>query len=263
MELFSLDGKTVLLTGAAGGIGAALATGLAQAGADMALCDIEEERLKSVVADVSAGTNGRHHAYRINMADIEALGGVVDEVLRDYGKIDVLINCAGVNKREGFLDVEVDTYDKLMNINLKGLFFLSQEVVKKSMKNTGGKIINVGSYNTTSMMGGVSVYGATKSAVYALTRSMCMEWAKFNIHANCVAPGHILTPLTTVTWENEERAAYLRERIALRRPGTPQEIVGTVILLASPASNYISGALFNIDGGALAGGSPWNYDTKY
>lgn len=119
------------------------------------------------------------------------------------------------------------------------------------------------SYNSTSMLGGVSVYGATKSAVAALTRSMAVEWAKFNIQANAIAPGHILTNLTKVTWENEHRANYLRERIAAERPGNPDEIVGIAILLAAAASSYITGDLINVDGGAIAGGKPWEFDTKY
>ncbi|MGI6669892.1 MAG: SDR family NAD(P)-dependent oxidoreductase [Acetivibrionales bacterium] len=175
--------------------------------------------------------------------------------------MDILVNCAGINKREGFLDVEESTYDRIMNVNLKGVFFLTQEVVRRSMRHTGGKIINIGSYNSTGVLGGVSVYGATKSAVAALTRSMAVEWAKFNIQANCIAPGHILTDLTKVTWENEHRANYLRERIAAERPGRPEEIVGLLLLLASDASSYMTGHLFNVDGGALVGGKPWQFDT--
>ena len=111
--------------------------------------------------------------------------------------------------------------------------------------------------------GGVSVYGASKNGVAALTRSMAIEWGKFNILANCIAPGHILTPLTVPTWEHQERSAYLRERITLGRPGLPEELVGLTILLASEASGYMTGQLYNLDGGALAGGQPWPFDTKY
>jgi NAD(P)-dependent dehydrogenase (short-subunit alcohol dehydrogenase family) len=113
------------------------------------------------------------------------------------------------------------------------------------------------------MLGGVSVYGATKSAITALTRSMAVEWAKYNIRANAIAPGHILTPLTTVTWEHPERSKYLKERIAMGRPGLPDEILGLTIMLASDASSYMSGMMYHIDGGCLAGGQPWPFDTNY
>lgn len=260
-KLFSLEGKVVLLTGAAGGIGREFAKGLSGVGASIAMCDIAADQLESVCNELDK--HGKHSCYKLNVLDKLSIEECVDNVLKDYGRIDVLINCAGINKREGFLDVEEDTYDRIMGINLKGVFLLTQMVVKKSMIKTGGKIINIGSYNTTSMLGGVSVYGASKSGIWALTRSMAIEWAKFNIQANCVAPGHILTPLTKVTWENEHRANYLRERIAMERPGNPEEILGVVILLASPASSYLTGELYNVDGGALAGGKPWQFDTKY
>lgn len=259
-DMFSLDGKIALITGACGGIGAELAAGLAGAGAKVALADLAYDS-----ADALAGKldGDGHKAFSIDVGSIDSVKQCAREVLEHYGRVDILVNCAGVNRREGFLDVDEATYDRLMNINLKGAFFLTQEIVKRSMMNTGGKIINIGSYNTTSMLGGCSVYGATKSGIWALTRSMAIEWAKFGIQANCIAPGHILTPLTTVTWENPGRAEYLRGRIAAGRPGKPEEIVGILILLASGASGYITGELINVDGGALAGGQPWQYDTAY
>jgi len=188
----------------------------------------------------------------------------VDAVINDYKHIDILINCAGINKREGFLDVEENTYDRIMDINLKGVYFLSQEVAKHMIKHKSGNIINVASHNSVGMLGGCSVYGASKSGVTALTRSMAVEWAQYGIRANAIAPGHILTPLTKAgTWENPERSAYLRERIAMKRPGTPDDLVGVVVMLASDASRYMSGMMVHVDGGCLAGGAPWPYDTNY
>lgn len=259
-KIFSLQDKVVLLTGAVGGIGSELAKGLAGVGADMALADIAMPPMEALLAELGEGD---HSGYVLDVRSMDSINQMVQGVLAHYGRIDVLINCAGINKREGFLDVEEATYDRIMDINLKGLYFLTQAVVRESMMKTGGKIINMASFNSTSMLGGVSVYGATKSAVAALTRSMAIEWAKFNIQANAIAPGHILTALTTVTWENEHRANYLRDRIAAERPGLPGELVGITVMLASGASSYITGALINVDGGAIAGGKPWQYDTKY
>ncbi|MDF2841488.1 MAG: short-chain dehydrogenase/reductase [Clostridia bacterium] len=223
-KIFSLENKVILLTGATGGIGSVLAKGLADAGAEMALCDIGNDKLEALGTEINE--NGSAKAFDLNILQMDSIQLCVEKVMKEFGRIDVLINCAGINKREG-------------------------------------NIINMASHNSVGMLGGCSVYGATKSAVTALTRSMAIEWAKYNIRANAIAPGHILTPLTTVTWEHPERSKYLSDRIAMGRPGTPEEILGLTILLASDSSSYMSGMMYHIDGGCLAGGQPWPYDTKY
>jgi NAD(P)-dependent dehydrogenase (short-subunit alcohol dehydrogenase family) len=259
---FSLAGKTALLTGGAGGIGQALVVGLCGAGAQTAVCDVNIERAREIAAELTAKGH-QAKAFKVDLTDVTSIRQCVEAVVAEFGKIDILINCAGVNKREGFLDVAEKTYDFIMNVNLKGTFFMTQAVVPHMIKQGGGKIVNFSSHNAQGMLGGVSVYGATKSAVSALTRSMAIEWAKFNIQANAVAPGHILTELTQVTWNHPTRAPYLRERIAMRRPGLPEEIVGMVLMLCSNASSYMTGQTYHVDGGCLAGGTPWEYDTKF
>lgn len=260
--LFSLKGKVIVLTGAAGGIGSVLAKGLAGCGAHIALCDIAKQSLEQLCSEIT--DNGdKANAYELDMRGFDSFAPCVSEIIKDSGKIDVLINCAGINKREGFLDVTMDTYDRIMDINLKGLYFFTQEVVKHMITQKKGNIINMASHNSVGMLGGCSVYGATKSAVTALTRSMAIEWAKHGIRANAIAPGHILTSLTTVTWEHPERSEYLKERISMERPGTPEELLGVTVMLASDSSGYITGTMIHVDGGCLAGGAPWNYDTRY
>jgi len=261
-KLFSLDNKIILLTGAAGGIGSVLAEGFAAAGAEMALCDLDLVTLNTIAGKIKENA-GKASCYRLDLTEIGSAKKCVDSVIADYGRVDVLVNCAGINVREGFLDVEESTYDRIMNINLKGLYFISQEVVKHMIQKKSGNIINIASHNSVGMLGGCSVYGATKSAVTALTRSMAIEWAKHGIRANALAPGHILTNLTTVTWKHPERSKYLRERIAMERPGNPEELLGIAIMLASDSSSYITGTMMHVDGGCLAGGAPWLYDTKY
>lgn len=259
---FSLAGKRALLTGGAGGIGKAIAIGLCSAGAQVALCDVAVDRAGQIAKEL--GDKGQKaKAFKLDLTNMASIKECVAEVAKDFGGIDILINCAGVNKREGYLDVLEKTYDFIMNVNLKGTYFITQEVVHHMIKAGGGKIVNFSSHNAQGMLGGVSVYGATKAAVSALTRSMAIEWAKFNIQANAVAPGHILTELTQVTWDHPERSVYLRERIAQRRPGTPEEIVGMVLMLCSQASSYMTGQTYHLDGGCLAGGTPWPYDTKF
>jgi len=261
-SVFSIENKVILFTGATGGIGRVICRGYAKAGASVALCDMDDDKLAELETEISSD-GGDASRFTLDLTRMEDIASCVDSVIRKYGRIDVLFNCAGINKREGILDVEESTYDRIMQINLKGLYFISQETAKHMRKAGRGNIINMASHNSVGMLGGCSVYGATKSAVAALTRSMAVEWAKFGIRANAIAPGHILTPLTTVTWEHPTRSVYLRERIATGRPGTPEEIIGTAILLASDASSYMSGMMIHIDGGCLAGGAPWDFDTKY
>ncbi|MCL2214087.1 MAG: glucose 1-dehydrogenase [Treponema sp.] len=261
-KLFSLENKTILLTGAAGGIGKVLAEGFAGTGAVMALGDLDLSRLNAIAEGIKEN-GGKAGCYQLDLIEMDSIKKCVDAVMEDYGRIDVLVNCAGINVREGFLDVEESTYDRIMNINLKGLYFISQETAKHMIKQKKGNIINIASHNSVGMLGGCSVYGASKSAVAALTRSMAIEWAQYGIRANALAPGHILTSLTTVTWEHPERSKYLRERIAMKRPGNPDELLGIAVMLASDSSSYITGSMFHVDGGCLAGGAPWPYDTKY
>ena len=261
-RLFSLENKVVLLTGAAGGIGGVLAEGFASVGAAVALCDLNDEKM-NLISERIKNNSGTASCYHLDIADMSGIKRCVQAVIGDYGRIDVLVNCAGINVREGFLDVEESTYDRIMNINLKGMYFLSQEVAKHMMQNRKGNILKIASHNSVGMLGGCSVYGASKSGVAALTRSMAVEWAQYGIRANALAPGHILTDLTTVTWENPARSSYLRERIAMERPGTPEELLGIAVMLVSDSSSYITGSMIHVDGGCLAGGAPWPYDTKY
>lgn len=259
---FSLEGKVIILTGATGGIGEAIAKGLAEAGGTMVLSGTSKAKLDQLAGEIQ-GFGGKAKGYQMNLEHKEEIRPFVDQVIRDYGRIDVLINCAGINKREGFLDFQEEDYDRIMNIDLKGLYFLSQEAAKHMKEAHQGSIINVASHNSVGMLGGCSVYGAAKSAVVALTRSMAVEWSQYGIRANAVAPGHIMTPLTKVNWEDPDRTRYLKERIAMERPGDPEELVGVMILLASDASSYMSGMMLHVDGGCLAGGTPWPYHSEY
>jgi len=259
---FSLEGKSALLTGGAGGIGAAIAWALSSAGAETAVCDLNLKQAETVAANIrSKGLKAQ--AFALDLTSVESIRKCANTVAGALGKLDILVNCGGINKREGFLDVDEKTYDRIMNVNLKGTFFMTQAVVPYMIKAGGGKIVNFSSHNAQGMLGGVSVYGATKAGVSALTRSMAIEWAKWNIQANAVSPGHILTALTQVTWDHPTRSTYLRERIAMRRPGTPEEVAGLVLMLCSPASSYITGQTYHLDGGCLAGGTPWEFDTKF
>jgi NAD(P)-dependent dehydrogenase (short-subunit alcohol dehydrogenase family) len=238
-EMFGLNGKIAVVTGAAGGIGGEIASGLAAAGAIV------------VRTDVNTDTGAEY----LDMCAAASFPDFAKRIAEQHGRIDILVNCAGINKREWMTDVTQGTYDNIMDVNLKGAFFLSQACAVYMKE--GGAIINIGSHNTGQSLGGVSVYAAAKSALLALTRSQAVEWAALGIRANMVSPGHIKTELTAPTWAHPSRSAYLLERIAMGRPGTPQDVAGICVFLASDAAGYITGEEIRVDGGCVAGGQPW------
>lgn len=261
-SILSLEDKNIMMTGGTGGIGESVALGLARSGAKMIICDIVPRRLERLKEEIQS-KGGEACTYLLDITDTKQVDQVVSEIIRDHERIDVLFNVAGINKHEGMLDVEETVYDKLMSVNLKGLYFVSQRVGKEMYRRRSGNIINIASHTSSAAIGGVSVYGAASSAVKSLTRSMAVEWAQYGIRCNAIAPGHIRTELTEPIWQHPEHSKYLIERIAMKRPGYPSELVGMAILLASDASSYMSGQTYHIDGGCLAGGAPWHYDTKY
>lgn len=261
-SVFGLEGKTALVTGGAGGIGAAICKGLAYAGAEVAVCGRTLEKCQRVAAEI-VENGGKAEAFLLDVADLASIHSCVEAVMARYGKIDSLFNVAGINKREGVLDVEEETYDRIMDTDLKGVYFMTQAVARKMYERKSGSIVNIGSHNDTGMLGGCSVYGAAKSGVIALTRSMAVECSRYGIRCNAISPGHIITELTQVSWDSPNRAPYMKERIAMERGGQPEELVGMAILLASDASSYMTGQSYHIDGGCLCGGTPWEYDTKY
>ena len=262
-SIFGLDGKVIAVTGAAGGIGSAISRALASAGAQIALCGRHLEKCQALADEITEPIGSTASAHTLDVSDPDSIQHCVDEIIARYGRIDVLFNVAGINKREGLLDVTRETYDRIMDINLKGVFFMSQAVAREMYRRKSGNIINIGSHNDTGMLGGCSVYGASKSGVIALTRSMAVEFAQYGIRCNAISPGHILTELTQVTWDHPTRGDYLRERIAMGRPGEPDELAGMAVMLASDASSYMTGQAFHVDGGCLCGGKPWEDDTRY
>lgn len=261
-SVFGLEGKTAIVTGAAGGIGAAISEGLAYAGAEVALCGRTLEKCEALAEKIVAN-GGRARAFYLDVADMSTLQPCVDAVMETFGKIDVLFNVAGINKRIGMLDMDEQTYDRILDTNLKGVYFMTQAVGREMYRRKSGSIVNIGSLNDAAMLGGCSAYGAAKSGVIALTRSMAVECSRYGIRCNAISPGHIVTELTKVNWASPNRAPYMKARIAMERGGQPEELVGMAILLASDASSYMTGQTYYVDGGWLCGGTPWEYETAY
>lgn len=258
-RLFSLEGKTALVTGAAGGIGRVLAVALADVGAvvglhDLTLAQLEEP--KHLVEKVG----GQAVILAADLGDVEACRRLIDDAHKALGRLDVLINCAGMNRRKPIDDVTQDDFDTIVAVNLRSIYFLSQAAHPIMQAHGGGKIINIGSITVHIGLGTVSVYGLTKGAVAHATKVMAVEWAKDNIQVNCLAPGYVMTPLSRPVWEDEYKAEWLRARIPMRRLCQPEELVGPVLMLASQASSYVTGQTITVDGGFMAGGS-WERDA--
>lgn len=255
-RLFALDGKVALITGAAGGIGRVLAGGFAAAGATVALADINAEGVAAVAAEL--GAQGKKAAsFAVDMADQGSVRLLADAVQARFGRVDVLVNGAAINKRQHILEVEEAIFDKIIAVNLRGAYQLCQAVAPGMIKRGGGKIINFSSITPFMALAGVSAYGASKAGVVQMTMSMAVEWAKHNIQVNCIAPGFVLTELTEPLWADEAKAAWMKGRIAMGRPARPEDMLGTAIMLASPASDYITGQTCYVDGGITPGGGHW------
>lgn len=252
-QLFSLDGRKALITGAGGGIGHALARGLAGVGAAVTVHARTMDKIEALRDEIVAG-GGAASAITAELSTVADARRLVAETHDALGGLDILINCAATNTREQIAEVTEEHWDRIMSVNLKSLYFLSQEAYRLMKPQRSGKIIHIGSITPFFALGGVSVYGAAKGGVTQLTKAMAVEWAKDNIQVNCVVPGYISTPLSKPIWTDPYKAEWLRSRIPLRRPAEPEELVGAIVLLAAPASSYITGTTVVVDGGALAGG---------
>lgn len=260
-RLFSLAGKTALITGATGGIGEALAVGFAGAGATVGVNGRSPEKVTATCQAI-ANAGGKAVALPADLTTVDACRQLIADAHAALGLLDILVNCAGMNRRKPVTAVTEDDWETIMAVNLRSAYFLCQAAHPIMKAQGGGKIINIGSINTTYGLDGVSVYGATKAGMAQMTRVMAVEWAPDNIQVNLLSPGFIRTPLTEEgLWQNERRSKWLHARIPLRRPGAPEELVGAALLLASPASSYMTGSAITVDGGFLAGGS-WDRDES-
>ena len=253
-RFFSLEGKVALVTGAAGGIGRVLASTLAGAGASVALHDLSLDRL----AEVAGADRGRRREDgvpgRRTWATWTRRASWSGGRGRPWGRLDVLVNCAAMNRRKPIREVTEDDWDTVMAVDLKSVYFLSQAAHAIMREQGGGKIVHIGSINSSFALGSVSVYGAAKGAVAQLAKVMAVEWAKDGIQVNCVIPGFVATPLSNPLWADPYKAEWMRSRIPMRRPAQPEEIAGPVLFLSSPASSYVNGTTIVVDGGVLAGG---------
>jgi gluconate 5-dehydrogenase len=257
-RLFSLEGKTALVTGSSSGIGQQLAIALSEAGAVVGVHGRDQERIKETCSKIEE-LGGSAVPLCADLREVDTCQKLVADAHEALGRLDILINCAGMNRRKPINEVTQDDFDTIVSVNLRSLYFISQAVYPIMRSQGGGKIVHIGSLNNFYGLDTVSVYGLTKGGVGQLTKVMAVEWADNNIQVNCIAPGFIMTPLTKPLLSDNKKMQWFRNRIPLRRAGNPEELVGVALLLSSNASSYITGQSFIVDGGFLAGGS-WIHD---
>ncbi|WP_437611046.1 2-dehydro-3-deoxy-D-gluconate 5-dehydrogenase KduD [Erwinia sp. V71] len=250
LNAFDLTGKVALVTGCNTGLGQAMALGLAEAGCD--IIGVNRSAAPETQAQVTA--LGRRYCHveadLINSANVPQ---VVEQAVAAFGRLDILVNNAGIIRRNDALNFSEQDWDDVMNINSKTVFFLSQAVARQFIRQgQGGKIINIASM--LSYQGGIRVpsYTASKSAVMGLTRLMANEWAQHHINVNAIAPGYMATNNTEPLRNDESRSLEILGRIPAERWGTPEDMKGPVVFLASSAADYVNGYTIAVDGGWLA-----------
>lgn len=250
LDMFSLKGKVAVVTGANTGLGQGMAVALAEAGAKVVgVARRSCEDTKKIIGEFG----GEFAEVIADLSTTEPVQRILDEALAAFGKVDILVNNAGLIKRIDAIEYDEESWDQVININQKVAFFLSQAFAKQYMKqNTGGKIINVASM--LSYQGGIRVpaYTASKSAILGLTRALANEWAKHNINVNAIAPGYMATNNTAQLRSDDNRSEEILDRIPAGRWGTPEDMQGAVVWLASAASDYVNGFTVAVDGGWLA-----------
>jgi len=245
---FSLQGKVAVVTGGSRGIGQAIALGIARAGADVVVTSRKLPDLEKVAEEIK-GLGRKSLAVAAHVGRMEEIDNLVSKVKEEFGRIDILVNNAATNPAmDSALDVSERAWDSIMNLNLKGLFFLSQAVARVMKEQGGGRIVNIAS------VAGITpdilpVYSISKAGVIMVTKVMASEWAKYNIRVNTVAPGMTRTRFSEALWSNPDILQGAMFRTPMGRIAEPEEMVGAVIYLASDASSYVTGQVIAVDGG--------------
>lgn len=249
---FDLSGKVAMVTGTSRGLGQYMARALASAGADIAMTSRDKSTLGTFEEEVQR--LGRHtFAVDLDVKDHASIQAAVAAVERHFGRIDILVNNAGCNIRKPALDVTWEDWNTILDTNLRGSFFVAQNVARNMITRGYGRIINIGSVTSVAGYAGLAPYGASRGGVRQLTMSLADDWGRYGVTVNCLAPGWFRTQQNEILYQNKEWFAYLTDRIPVKRPGRPDDLDGAVVFLASESSRYITGQTLLVDGGISTG----------
>ncbi len=250
---FNLSGKTAIVTGASRGLGQYLGRALARAGADLVVTARKAADCAGFEADVRA-LGRRVTSLSLDVRDQDSIEAFADAAVEAAGRVHILVNNAGCNVRKPSVDISWDDWNLVLDTNLRGMFFVSQAVATRSMIPNGyGRIINMGSYTTVAGFAGMAPYCASRGGVRQMTMALADDWGVHGVTVNCLSPGWFKTAQNAVLYEDEEWVEYLSDRIPLKRPGRPDDLDGTVVFLASDASEYVTGQNLLVDGGISTG----------
>jgi len=251
--LFNLSGKTALVTGGSRGIGLAVAEGLAQNGADVAIIARDKDRLQAGKRQIQKCSDKKVWTFSFDLENTKGIEGLFENIISETKGIDILVNCAGTTARAPAEDVDLETWNQVMQVNLTAAFVISQAFCRHRKEiNKGGKIINIGSLMCHGARPTTTAYAASKGGLLMLTKSLAVEWAKYNINVNAIGPGFIATDLTAKLQADEDFNKWVLSKTPLDRWGQPGDIVGTAVFLASSASDFVTGQIVYVDGGWLA-----------
>lgn len=250
-DLFDLAGRVALVSGAAQGLGFAIAKGLAQAGATLVINGRNVEKVEKAIASLAA-EGLKAHASIFDVTDVPRVREQIRAVEQGVGPIHILVNNAGIQRRMPLEQFEEATWREVLETNLTGLFLLTREVVQGMIARRAGKIVNICSLMCEAGRPTVGAYTAAKGGVKMLTKAMAVEWGKHNIQANGIGPGYFTTEMNRPLYENPQFDTWIKSRTPMGRWGDPSELVGTAVFLASRASDFVNGQVVYVDGGILA-----------
>ncbi|RIN10655.1 SDR family oxidoreductase [Staphylococcus xylosus] len=246
-----LEGKNIIVTGGNKGIGQQISKDFSELGANVIVIGRDQSSLSETL-DLLSENNGNHSIYALDITKINEVEKTIKQIIMSYGTIDVLVNNAGINITKPALEVQEEDWDKVLDINLKASFFVSQFIGKYMTKQKKGKIVNIASQVGFVGYFDRAAYSASKGGVIQLTKSLAVEWAKYNINVNAVAPTFVETSLTEKMFENQDFKEDVLERILFHKLPTPNDISGAVLYLSSQLSNFVTGETIKVDGGWTA-----------
>lgn len=249
-DLFDLEGKVAIVTGASQGLGKAISIGLSKKGAKVVAADIKDT--SETIQEIKRN-KGESIGIKVDISDKSDVESMVNKTMDEYGKIDILVNNAGILRMEDAETMSKEDWDKVINVNLTGQFLCAQAVGTQMIQQKNGKIINISSIAGLSGYANSAVYSASKGGVLLMTKTLAVEWAEYNINVNSICPGVFETGMTGDLLEDEDFKKMIKENVPLGRHAEPKELVGTVIFLSSKASDYMTGSSIVIDGGWTAG----------